>query len=51
MNDRSRTVTRDLKVIAEGDNGNLTIYSATSDIEQIPYSSFLVKFTLKPGRR
>ncbi len=46
-----RTVTRDLKVVAEGENGNLTIYSATSDIERIPYSSFLVKFTFKPGPR
>jgi hypothetical protein len=30
-----RTVTRDLKVVAEGERGSLTIFSASSDVEQI----------------
>ena len=42
-----RTVTRDLKVVAEGERRSLTIFSASSDVEQIPYSEFLVKFILK----
>jgi hypothetical protein len=44
-----RTITRDLKVVAEC--GNLTIFSGTSDIERVPYNSFLVRFTLKGGSR
>jgi hypothetical protein len=47
----NRTVTRDLQVVVEGENGNLTIDSSTSDIERIPSSSFPIKFTFKPGPR
>lgn len=46
-----RTVTRDSEVIAEGERGSLTIYSDSSDIQQIPYGSFLVKFIFKSGSR
>ena len=46
-----RTATRHLEVVAEGERGSLTIYSDGSDIEKVPYDAFLVKFTMKPGRR
>ena len=45
----SRTVTRDLEVVAQGEYGSLTIYSDTSDLKGVPYGSYLVKFTMRPG--